>query len=291
MKSGFMIRTALVILALVIGSSCNLPFQGDAPEEPWEPEPPPEEGYRPEEPEIEPREEEPPPEEPGEAHIAFFEVNPPVIGAGGCAVVEWAVEGPADVALNGEVVDTHGAREVCPPGTSSYHLAVHSAAGLQEREVTLSVENAGGQQPPAQNQPQPQAPQQPAPKPQPTMAPLTLPGADLALTDLYADKLLNGTVYARITNHGPDTVANLQLSFSCTWAKTGYGATFGVNESAGPKNITLKSLSPGQTTPFNTGVTVDLTQFWYNMTCTIQVPFANLNTNAGNDSFTEKLAK
>ena len=120
---------------------------------------------------------------------------------------------------------------------------------------------------------------------------ITLPGADLALTDLYPDKLKNGTVYARITNHGPDKVTNLQVSYSCTWAKTGYGATFGLNESSGSKNITITSLSPGQTTPFNTGITVDITQFWYNMTCTIQVPFANLNTNKANDSYTEKLAK
>ena len=118
-----------------------------------------------------------------------------------------------------------------------------------------------------------------------------LPGADLALTDLYAEKLKNGTVYARVTNHGPDTVTNLQLTFSCSWAKTAYGATFGLNESSGSKKITITSLNPGQTTPFNTSVTVELTQCWYNMTCTIQVPFANLNTNSANDSYTEWLAK
>ena len=51
------------------------------------------------------------------------------------------------------------------------------------------------------------------------------------------------------------------------------------------------SLNPGQTTPFNTSISVDVTQFWYKMTCTIQVLFDNLNTNKSNDSYTETLSK
>jgi len=123
------------------------------------------------------------------------------------------------------------------------------------------------------------------------LTPILLPSADLAVTDLYPDKLKNGTVYGRITNHGPDKVTNLGMTFSCSWTKTAYGATFGLNESIGPKNITIVSLNPGQTTPFNTSISVDITQFWYKMTCSIQVPFDNLNTNKSNDSYTETLSK
>ncbi|MDH4136887.1 MAG: hypothetical protein OEW09_09285, partial [Anaerolineae bacterium] len=123
------------------------------------------------------------------------------------------------------------------------------------------------------------------------LTPILLPSADLAVTDLYPDKLQDGTVYGRITNHGPDKVTNLGMTFSCSWTKTAYGATFGLNESIGPKNITIVSLNPGQTTPFNTSISVDITQFWYKMTCSIQVPFDNLNTNKSNDSYTETLSK
>jgi hypothetical protein len=115
-------------------------------------------------------------------------------------------------------------------------------------------------------------------------------GTDLAMTDLYADKLLNGTVYGRITNHGPGNLVNVVVSFSCEWVRTAYGATLGLHEQMGPQNMTITGpLGPGQTTAFNTSITVDLTQYWYNMTCTIQVPFSDPNT--GNNTFNETLAK
>jgi hypothetical protein len=110
------------------------------------------------------------------------------------------------------------------------------------------------------------------------------------MTDLYPDKLLNGTVYGRITNRGPGTLTNVVVSFSCQWAKTAYGATFGLNESMGPRNMTITGpLPPGQDTPFNTYITVDLTQYWYNMTCTVNVPFSDPDT--ANNTYNETLAK
>ncbi|HUS69703.1 MAG TPA: hypothetical protein VM075_02865 [Anaerolineae bacterium] len=115
-------------------------------------------------------------------------------------------------------------------------------------------------------------------------------GTDLAMTDLYADKLLNGTVYGRITNREGAALTNVTVSFSCQWAKTAYGATFGLNESMGPRNMTITGpLPPGQDTPFNTYITVDLTQYWYNMTCTVNVPFSDPNT--ANNTYNETLAK
>jgi hypothetical protein len=101
--------------------------------------------------------------------------------------------------------------------------------------------------------------------------------------------LKGGTVYGRITNHGPGTCANVQIQFSCSWVKTAYGATFGLNESIGPSKITITSLNPGQTASFNTGIVVDITQFWYDMTCSIQVPFNDPDT--ANNSYPEKLSK
>lgn len=154
MKKQLSILTFVAVLALFVGS-CNMPLQEEfPPEEPWQEGPPPEDEFRPEE----QPEEEFPPEEPGEAHIAFFEANPQTIRAGECAMLEWGVEGMADVTLNGEVVDQHGAREVCLSNTTSYHLEVHSGNGAQEREVRVVVDATGGAQPQPQPQPQPQQP-------------------------------------------------------------------------------------------------------------------------------------
>ena len=111
----------------------------------------------------------------------------------------------------------------------------------------------------------------------------------MALTDLYPDKLKNGTVYGRITNNGPGTCKNVQVQFSCSWTEFAYGATFGVNKSIEPKPITITSLSPGQTASFNTGIVVDITKFWYDMTCQIQVGFNDPNPT--NNTYQEKLAK
>lgn len=113
---------------------------------------------------------------------------------------------------------------------------------------------------------------------------------DLKMSDLYADKLLNGTVYGRITNRGPGTITNVVVSFSCQWSKTAYGATIGLLEQMGPRNMTITGpLPPGQDTPFNTYITVDLTQYWYDMTCTVNVPFSDPDTS--NNTYNEKLAK
>jgi hypothetical protein len=83
---------------------------------------------------------------------------------------------------------------------------------------------------------------------------------------------------------------NVLVQVSCQWAKTAYGATIGVIEQMGPRNMTITGpLSQNQTTPFSTNITVDLTQFWYDMTCTVQAPINDPNT--ANNSYNETLAK
>ena len=253
--------------------------------------------------------EEPPPEGGPEAIILI--VDPDAIPQGGCAMLHWEVVPPEwPVIVNGQEVPPIGEREECPEGTTTYELIVEAPGGPYVRTVTLHVEGGGEpappqptstspppgatatQPPPAQptaTQPPPAQPtstQQP-PGPTPTTTPWN---TDLAMSDLYADKLVYGTVFGRITNRGPGTLTNVVVSFSCQWAKTAYGATFGLNESMGPRNMTITGPFPsGQDTPFNTYITVDLTQYWYNMTCTVNVPFSDPNT--GNNTYNEKLAK
>lgn len=269
----------------------------------WE-EPPPEEQPPEEPPPQEPPPEEPPPE--GGPEVIVFEVHPDTIPQGECASLFWEVHPPGDwpVLLNGQEVPPVGEREECPESTTTYELLVEAPGGPQERTVTLHVEGAPVPEPTppppvptatsappapaptATTAPPPPAPtattKQPAPQPSPF-------STDLAITDLYPDKLVNGTVYGRFTNHGPGNLSNVTVKVSCQWSKIEYGSTLGLIEHMGPRNMTIISLSPGQTTSFGTYITVDLTKFWYDMTCTVQVPFSD--PKAANNSYSERLAK
>ena len=206
-----------------------------------------------------------PPGCPGPPVIASFTANPSTITAGQSSTLSWG----AVTNATGAVIDqgiggvaTPGSVAVKPTKTTTYLLTATGCGGTTTKQVTVNVTGS------------------------PTPTPWT---TDLALTDLYPDKLKGGTVYGRITNRGPGTCTNVQIQFSCSWIKTAYGATFGLNESIGPRKLTITSLSPGQTASFNTYITVDITQFWYDMTCSIQVPFNDPNTV--NNSYKEKLAK
>ena len=271
-------------------------------------EPPPEEPPPGEPPPEEPPPQEPPPEEPGaegEPEVVMLVADPDAIPQGACAMLHWEVHPPEwPVLLNGQEVPPIGEREECPQATTTYELLVEAPGGPHMSMVTLHVE-AGPEpeptpQPPgptptspppgptATSPPPPPGPTATSPPPGPTATPTPFT-TDLAITDLYADKLLNGTVYGRFTNRGPGNLANVVVNVSCQWSKTAYGATFGVIEQMGPRNMTIISLSPNQTTPFSTNITVDLTQFWYDMTCTVQVPFNDPNTT--NNSYNETLAR
>jgi hypothetical protein len=123
----------------------------------------------------------------------------------------------------------------------------------------------------------------------PVLTPIILPSADLAVTDLYPQNQPQGEVYARITNHGPDSLTNVSAVLKCTAVKTDYstGATT-TQANSYPVSITL-SLNPGQTKAFSTRILIDTSKYWYKMTCSIEVPFDNLNTNKSNDSYSETI--
>ncbi|NIN63114.1 MAG: hypothetical protein GTO63_00035 [Anaerolineae bacterium] len=263
------------------------------PEEPPPGEPPPEE----------PPPQEPPPEEPpqeGGPEVIVFEVHPDAIPQGQCATLFWEVHPPGEwrVIMGGREVPPMGESEECPESTTTYELLVEAPGGPYVRTVTLHVEGAPGPEPtPPPPGPTATSPAAPPPTPAtPTPTPwgavatvLPVFSTDLAITDLYADKLLNGTVYGRFTNRGPGNLNNVVVQVSCQWSKTAYGDTMGVIEQMGPRQMTIISLSPNQTTPFSTNIKVDLTQFWYDMTCQVDVPFIDPNT--ANNSYNERLAR
>lgn len=93
----------------------------------------------------------------------------------------------------------------------------------------------------------------------------------------------------RITNRGgPDTASNATVTLGCMWTSwsvvqgSGEGdlGTFGLD-------LTITSLGPNQTAEFDTGFTVDLTQFWHTIGCDMVVPFNDPDT--GNNRCDEDL--
>ncbi len=117
--------------------------------------------------------------------------------------------------------------------------------------------------------------------------PLPLPTADTAPTDLFPQNLPQGKVYVRITNNGPDTLTNASVQLVCTGVATAYvdGA-----KSAMPvarQSITV-NLNPGQTTEFDTGISIDTTQYWYVLTCNLERPDYH-DPNPTNESYSETI--
>jgi hypothetical protein len=202
--------------------------------------------------------------------VIDFWVDNNSIAAGTCTTLRWHVANANAVHLDGAGVVGDGSKQICPSSTTVYVLHVAHDAGATEKKVTVKVSGSSS-----------------TPTPTPGGTPSF--STDLALTDLYPDKLKNGTVYGRITNRGPGTCKNVQIQFSCSWIRMAYGATLGLNQAIGPQKITITSLSPGQTASFNTGISVDITQFWYDMTCQIHMGFND--PDPGNNGYKEKLAK
>ena len=95
---------------------------------------------------------------------------------------------------------------------------------------------------------------------------------DLALTDIFIKP--DTTVWARITNNGPNGFLNVPLSFGCSMER--HVIATGVQDASqanGPGPITV-NLNPGQTQEFDTGFqSFDTTKWWYKVTCTLQITY------------------
>jgi hypothetical protein len=113
------------------------------------------------------------------------------------------------------------------------------------------------------------------------LLPLLTPSvtADLAVTDLYPDHQPVGTLWARITNHGPDTISGASIQLVCQSERTHKANCSKPN--LGPVILPLTvSLNPGQTKAFNTSIGLDTATYWYDANCTVQVSFTDPdNTN------------
>lgn len=108
--------------------------------------------------------------------------------------------------------------------------------------------------------------------------------ADLAVTDIFTDNWPQGGVFVRITNNGPDSLLNIPTNqLSCTTGVHPYdGSPPSAVESSWPLTI---SLTAGQTEAYDTGITVNGTIHWYDVTCNIQSNFND--PQPSNDSYSE----
>lgn len=127
-----------------------------------------------------------------------------------------------------------------------------------------------------------------APPPPAPPAPAQPSTLDLAITDLFP-KTLHGPVYGRITNRGPGSASNLTVQFSCRRVEIDAIEGTRKTDQIGPRNITITNLSPGQTTEFNTNLSVELQQYQYDVSCTLHGPANDPNT--ANNSYSEKISR
>jgi hypothetical protein len=229
----------------------------------------------------------------GPPTIASFAANPGTITAGDSSTLNWGpMTNTAHAVIDqgiGEVAPWDSL-VVAPATTTTYTLTATGCGGTTTQQATVTVNPAAQPAPsPTEQAPPPGGGSWGIVSPTPTEQPPPGGGswgiltADLAVTDLYPDSLPQGEVYARITNNGPDSLANISVDLGCSG--TGYlnqGGT--ITLATQPQSISV-SLDPGQTAAFDTTMSVDTAQATYQLTCSIQVGFKDDVT--ANDSYTE----
>jgi hypothetical protein len=161
----------------------------------------------------------------------------------------------------GQVGSGASSRVVKPTTTTTYTLTATGCGGTATQQVTVVVN-----------------------PPTPTLPLLQIIQADLAVTDLFADKLPQGKVFVRITNNGPDSLTNASATLTCTEGRTPVGGGPGsASTASGPITI---NLNPGQTVTLDTGISVNTSQFKYNIKCTISFM---LDPKDSNNSYSENV--
>jgi hypothetical protein len=83
---------------------------------------------------------------------------------------------------------------------------------------------------------------------------------DLAPTDIFLDRLHNGNLWVRITNHGPGTIQGRVAELII------------VVDGGGLLTNCQLSVAPGQTQTLNTGIVIDAHKRTRDITVTVRVP-------------------
>jgi hypothetical protein len=234
-------------------------------------------GGVPEEGVVPPEEVAAPAGEPGGATVLFAAL-PDSVAQGACALLHWSVT-PSEgwpVFLDGQEVASPWEQEVCPQTTTTYELLVEAPGGPVLRSVTLQVLAAPGAAPPA-------------PGPGQVAVPPAQDRVDLAVTDLFADKDIQGTVHLRITNRGPATLSNAQVEVKCGNQGNPLGNQPPWSHSEAPWTVNL-NLKPGETSAVATKMVVDTSQYNYDAWCSVR-PLEHTETNDGNNRYDETITR
>jgi hypothetical protein len=208
----------------------------------------------------------------------LFAATPDSVAQGECALLHWSVTSSEGwpVFQDGQEVASPWEREVCPQTTTTYRLEVQAPTGSIHRSVTLQVLAAPGAAPPP-----PPPPSQPGGPAQDRV--------DLAVTDLFADKDIQGTVHLRVTNRGPATLSNAQVEVKCGNKGNPLGNQPPWSHVEVPWIVNL-SLKPGETGVVPTKMIVDTSQYNYDAWCSAW-PKDHTETNDQNNRYDETITR
>ncbi len=111
-------------------------------------------------------------------------------------------------------------------------------------------------------------------------------GIDLAIIDLYADKMPNGVIIARVTNKGAEPLTDFATDLYClgtgaAWAGIMQGVDFVENT----KKVNI-NLAPEESEDFNTGLQINGQKYKYELVC--EISFDN-DTNQNNNVYRETI--
>ncbi len=101
--------------------------------------------------------------------------------------------------------------------------------------------------------------------------------ADIAVTDIYPGNQPHGQFFVRITNRGPGTLSNVNVTARCTSDRT--DKNNGQSNSRGIQIPITLNLQPGQQQAFATGITLDTNVFSYIIFCEVQTGFDPVPVN------------
>ncbi len=202
-----------------------------------------------------------------------FRADRTQLNAGECTTLRWDVENVREVYLDGQGVVGHSAQKVCPKASRTYELHVVLFGGTTERKVTIQVNGSAG-----------------TPKPSPK--PGGKASADLAVTDLYPDKLPQGRVWVRVTNNGPAALTKARIELKCNaYGKPLKGGKpWSHVESPWVRTVSLK---PGQTVKLKTNIALNTNKYLYDVTCAVSPPSKGAtfsDPNWSNNNYSESIA-
>ena len=166
----------------------------------------------------------------------------------------------------------------------------HWEEGEPPPEEHMPGEEPPPEPPPGEEPPPDPPPGEPPPPPPPPPAPPSGGGggaftADVAVTDIFPDKMPHGQFHVRITNHGPGTLNNVTVPVVCQYERTDKNNK---SQSAQGATISVKlGIAPGEQMSFPTTLNLDTDVFEYLIACEVLPNFDD--PNPGNNVYNESI--